>query len=367
MRSRNPLFRRFSRLNECQIVALALSELEQNIRKPTKHSTALMRRVGYAMQQKFHQIKAAPEICQTIIRRALCQDPREGYSCLTDMIIDLHRARSQMEGEKEQRVRKEQQIREEKEQKRIQKPTFSDRALRPLVLSFSILIGIGLAAGVGVAIHYLYPNGVFLTSVEVPSLVGQNLKSITPDSDLFALDLNYQFDSRTEVGTILSQSPQAGMTRQVSPGRHPCTLTLMVSLGPEQVQIGDYAGMTKHQAMAECRRLGLIPTVKSVSHHPAGNVARSEPAAGTVVSRGTSVTLYVGTQQHMAQVSVPNLIDNSEVGAKTMLSSLGLICGNVSYMTSDRPAGTVIAQSILSGTPVKTGTRVSIVVSNGKG
>jgi len=75
--------------------------------------------------------------------------------------------------------------------------------------------------------------------------------------------------------------------------------------------------------------------------------------------------LYVGTSHNVAKVAVPNLIGLSEVTASTMLSSLGLARGNVSYMTSDQPIGTVIAQSVLSGNSVSAGTRVAIVVSKG--
>lgn len=359
MRSRNPLFRRFSRLNELQVVDMALSELEQNIQNKAKDQPSLIRQVGLAMQQKMPKIKTAPDVCTDIIRRALSSDPANRYHSAADMMIDLHRARAQVETEMQKRIA-------DQQASKPPKRPFSDRALKPLTVTLCTLIGLGITVGGGFALHYLYPNGIFLRPVEVPQLVGQNLKEFTPDPKLFSLDVSYQFHRDSEAGTVIAQSPQAGMIRRVSPGMHPCTLTLTVSLGPQQVQVGDYAGMTQHQALAECRRLGLIPTVRKVSDHPAGNVAKSEPTAGEILTEGSSIILYVGTSRRVARVSVPNLIGNSEIAASTMLSSLGLLCNHVSYMTSDQPTGTVIAQSILSGTAVNMGTKISIVVSKGK-
>ena len=358
MRSRNPLFRRASRLNELQITDMALAELEQTLKNNHKTPSSAIPHVGKAIQQKIKHLSTAPNALTQIVRRALSSD-EERYECVTDMILDLHRARSQIETEMQERLKN----REIFERERI---PWYERAIKPMSVTLSILICTGSILGVGLLIHYLYPNGVFLKTVEVPQMIGQNLNEITADSDLFDLDITYQFHRDSETGVILSQSPQAGMMRRVSPGRHPCTVTLHVSLGPEQVQVGAYTGMTKYQALTECRRLGLIPKIKKISDHPAGNVAKSDPPAGTVLKAGSDITLYVGTSHHVSRVAVPNMIGNSEIGASGMLSSLGLVCSRVSYMESDQPVGTVIAQSILSGTSVSAGTKVSIVVSKGK-
>ena len=57
MRSRNPLFRRFSKLNELQVVDMALSELETHIQKRSRDPVAVIRRVGSAMKMKIKQTK----------------------------------------------------------------------------------------------------------------------------------------------------------------------------------------------------------------------------------------------------------------------------------------------------------------------
>lgn len=365
IKTKNPLFRRMSRLNELQVVDMALSELEQNIHLPRERTAAFLRCLGAAMNKKLSQIRkttVSDELCE-LVRRSFLFGSRDGFASVGDMLIALHQIRPTVE----QRVVSAARCKLAASAAKTGAPRrpFCERIWRPLTITVSIACAAALLFGGGVILHYLYPNGMFLRSVEVPDLVGQNLNTAQPDRRLFAPQVTYRYDAQSAVGTILAQSPQAGMIRRVSPGRHPCRLALTVSLGAEQVQVGDYVGMTKYQALTACRRLGVIPDIQTVDGYPAGNVARTEPAAGAVVSAGDTVTLYVGTSHRVAQVAVPNLVGLSEVTAGTMLTSLGLQRGNVTYMHADEPIGTVIAQTVLSGNSVGVGTRVGIVVSKG--
>lgn len=353
-KQKNPLFRPLSRLHPLQTVDMAIASLEEGIQKRHPDAAALTRRVAAAVRQKLKSNKTASERCKDILRRGLSD---AGYTSAAEMLLDLRRIRVQIEADAADAARAAANT--------PKRPSLCERARRPLALTAWMLTCAGLLTAACMALHYLYPNGLFLHEVEVPSLVGENIRSTIPDEENFALDITYQFHASVPSGQVLSQRPTAGMTRRVS-ARHPCTLSLTVSLGPEQVQVGDLCGMTKYQALTECRRLGLIPILRKASGHPSGNVARTEPAAGEILDRGSQITLYIGTAAHVASVVVPNLVGNSEIGAGGMLTSLGLRRGEVTYMDSDAPAGSVIAQSILSGTAVASGTRVSLVVSRGK-
>ena len=358
MRIQNPLFRPFSRLNPLQTVDMAIASLEEGIQKRHPDAAALTRRVALSVKQKLKQNKTASDRCADIIRRGLSD---HGYTSSVEMLLDLRRIRVQIEADLSDAARAAAQA----AAVAPRRPSFSERAHRPLALTAWMLTCAGVLAAACTAIHYLYPSGLFLREVEIPALVGENIRNTIPEEENFALDITYQFHAEAPSGQVLSQRPIAGMTRRVS-ARHPCTLSLTVSLGPEQVQVGDLCGMTKYQALTECRRLGLIPVLRKESGHPSGNVARTDPAAGEILARGSQITLYIGTATHVASVVVPNLVGNSEVGASGMLTSLGLRRGEVTYMESDAPVGSVIAQSVLSGTAVAAGTRVSIVVSRGK-
>ena len=357
MKSKNPLFRPFSRLTPLQTVDMAIRELEKHISHPQGDASALTVRIAAAIQQKLDNNKTASDRCQDILRRGLSScDP---YSSAADMLLDLRRVRVGL-------IEDETIAAREKEAARQARTPLFIKLSRPLALTAWILFCTLTLSAAGVAVHYLYPNGLFLREVEVPALVGENLRQTEPDPEVFALDVTYQFHPDAPSGQILSQSPSAGMIRRVS-ARHPCTLSLTVSLGQEQVLVGDFCGMTRAQAEMECRRLGLIPVIKKQSGHPVGNVARTEPAAGEILFRGAEIVLYVGNSTHSGSVAVPNMVGISEVSAVGMLTSLGLSRGEVSYMNSDAKVGTVIAQSVVSGTVVGAGTRVSIVVSKGRG
>ena len=357
MRSKNPLFHPLSRLTPLQTADMAISELEAHLFGQHENAAALTRRIALAMQQKLKNNKTASDRCQDIIGRGLSvSDP---YTSAADMLLELRRVRVGLAEDAAVAAR-------EREVARAARIPLYVKLKRPLALSAWILFCTVTLAAAGVAVHYLYPNGLFLHEVEVPALVGENLRVAEPDPSVFALEVTYQFHPEAPSGQILSQSPAAGMTRRVS-ARHPCTLSLTVSLGQEQVLVGDLCGMTEAQAQMECRRLGLIPVIQKQAGHPSGNVARTEPAAGEILSRGAEIVLYVGDSKHSGSVAVPNMVGISEIGATGMLTSLGLTRGEVSYMTSDAKVGTVIAQSVVSGTVVGVGTRVSIVVSKGKG
>lgn len=358
IKQKNPLFRPLSRLNPLQTVDMAIASLEEGIQKRHPDAAVLTRRVALAVMQKLKQSKTALDRCEDIIRRGLSDT---GYPSAAEMLLDLRRVRVQIEADMTDAARAAAQAAADAPKR----PSFCERIRRPLALTAWMLTCAGVLTAACIAVHYLYPSGLFLHEVEVPSLVGENIRNTIPDEESFALDITYQFHAEVPSGQILSQRPTAGMTRRVS-ARHPCTLSLTVSLGPEQVQVGDLCGMTKYQALTECRRLGLIPILRKESGHPSGNVARTEPAAGEVLDRGSQITLYIGTAAHVATVVVPNLVGNSEIGAGGMLTSLGLRRGEVTYMDSDAPVGAVIAQSVLSGTAVASGTRVSLVVSRGK-
>ena len=115
MKSRNPLFRRFSHLDELQIVDMALSELEMHIQKRCREPVAVIRRVGSAMQMKLKQTRTASDRCNDILRRALSSSG--GYTSLTEMVLDLRRVRVEVEADYARRLSAQAAARRERPQK----------------------------------------------------------------------------------------------------------------------------------------------------------------------------------------------------------------------------------------------------------
>lgn len=66
-----------------------------------------------------------------------------------------------------------------------------------------------------------------------------------------------------------------------------------------------------------------------------------------------------------AKVTVGNYVGKTEADAKQAAQTLGLTVGSSSYQFSDNAKGTVIAQSLSSGTSVKQGSTITFAISKG--
>ncbi|SDO76573.1 serine/threonine protein kinase [Microbacterium testaceum StLB037] len=97
----------------------------------------------------------------------------------------------------------------------------------------------------------------------------------------------------------------------------------------------------------------------------AGNVVSTVPEAGTNVTAGQRITVYVSTGPDTA--TVPTLDGITESEARAALQNAGLSVGSI--RRQDDPAlaaGTIISSSVESGAEVAKGTTVNLVVASGQ-
>jgi serine/threonine-protein kinase len=173
--------------------------------------------------------------------------------------------------------------------------------------------------------------------------------------------------------TVLEQDPAAS-----PPGRQAsedCALlsffcskpevTLTVSGGPGKAKVPPTAGLERGEAVERLREAGFQPQLRTVHSGEVeeGVVIHSEPSAGTVATRGTSVTLYVSRGPR--RVKVPVLVGSQRSVAVQEIRGLGL-SPDVAEEESRSPAGQVIGQSPSAGAVVDPGSIVSITVSEGE-
>ena len=96
-----------------------------------------------------------------------------------------------------------------------------------------------------------------------------------------------------------------------------------------------------------------------------GVVIRATPGAGTVLTKGDAVSLWVSTGT--PQSKVPTLAGLTQDAAQQAITQAGLKVGAVTTDHSvDVPAGSVISASQKSGDTVDQSTSVDLVVSDGK-
>jgi serine/threonine-protein kinase len=96
---------------------------------------------------------------------------------------------------------------------------------------------------------------------------------------------------------------------------------------------------------------------------PEDSVVRTEPEAGSQVSEGDTITVFVSGGEET--VAVPGLIGQTRNEANLTLTQAGLRLGNVEEEFSDRPEGTVIRTSPAAGTEVELDSQVDLVLSRG--
>jgi serine/threonine-protein kinase len=161
-----------------------------------------------------------------------------------------------------------------------------------------------------------------------------------------------------EPGRVVETSPAAGAQVEVG-----STVTLVISTGPEQVTVPAVEGDGVDAARAELERVGLEVSIarEETNASAPDTVIGQDPAGGTEVEKGTTVTLTVA--QEVETVSVPGVTGLDESQAAERLSGAGLKV-NVQEKAVERPSqdGKVLSQSPGSGREVERESQVTIVV-----
>lgn len=133
------------------------------------------------------------------------------------------------------------------------------------------------------------------------------------------------------------------------------------------VQIPEFVDTPQQDAVTELERLGLQVTVNSEPNPeiPRGIVIRTNPATGSAVPTGSTVTVTVSSGKEITEV--PDVRDMNIADAQAALEEAGLeLDSTVREVASDDvPEGSIIDQSPAAGAQVSKGSRVTITVSTG--
>ena len=180
--------------------------------------------------------------------------------------------------------------------------------------------------------------------VTLPNVVGQTFEQ--GQQSLATLGVQVmRMDTPTTAqapDTVLAMTPAPNT--QVSRGS---VVTLTVSQAP-QVSVPAVTGQDQVTASNTITQAGLQPAIvgQNSSTVPAGKVIATNPAAGTMVAKGSTVQLFVSTGPQT--VAVPNVIGQPRDAGIATLTGAGLsvqaTCGtNSPIISEDPPAGTQVA------------------------
>ncbi|HIW95947.1 MAG TPA: Stk1 family PASTA domain-containing Ser/Thr kinase [Candidatus Corynebacterium gallistercoris] len=135
----------------------------------------------------------------------------------------------------------------------------------------------------------------------------------------------------------------------------------------EQVRIPDVANQDRNAARASLENLGLDVRVEELPDDRVerGKAIATDPAAGTTLSKGSTVSLKISTGKEITEV--PDLTGMTTEEANRTLTDARLeLNAEVKEEASDDVApGQVITQNPPQGSQVSVGTKVTITVSTG--
>jgi eukaryotic-like serine/threonine-protein kinase len=196
-------------------------------------------------------------------------------------------------------------------------------------------------------------------TVLVPSV--QNLPQAQAIEEIEDRGLRANVDRRpsetVREGLALRTVPGAG--EEVERGER---IQLFISSGPEQVAVPDVVGLSADSGEGRISDVGLVPAVREEeSEAPEGQIIAQDPAAGTELERGSTVTLTVSSG--IEEVVVPNVIGLGAGDAEGQLRADGLVpVRRESEVTDPAEDGKVIDQRPAAGVQVERGRQVVIVI-----
>ena len=203
--------------------------------------------------------------------------------------------------------------------------------------------------------------------IVLPNCVGKiyasDIESNSEYADL-TFEITYGNVPSKQPGEVLRQIPAAGMT--VKKGK---TVSLTVNGEAEQVVVEDVKGYKQQDAYDALKALNLSPKIQAVADDDTavGYVVKTDPAAGSTVSTGTTVTIYVSSGPSTESAVIPNIVGYQYSAAKEELEAAGFVVTAEYDDESDKDENTVLSVSPNEGEKAKKGSVVTVTVSSGKG
>ena len=330
-----------------------------------------------------------PEL-EEITLRAMQPDPNDRYWAVADMLADLEdfrKGQTAAIGAAVQSAMSQRTARDEvhvitKNVPRISKAGelsregYVRRRTRAnrisMLLGFSIVLVFALMLFVFVWQYWLRDVFSEAERIDVPTFIGSYAQDIVGDEnmkELFNFSVVYEADANHAEGIITGQDPEPGKSRMiVSEG---IDVVLTVSSGIQLVTLPeDIPNSSYTDAKMRLESLGInVEILWEASDTITENyVIRLDPAAGSSVSSGSNVVMYVSSGPAVIYADVPSLVGMEKADALRALQQAGLVCteSEITYVSSSADdAGKVIWQNYPSGSQVVSGTQIYLQIGTG--
>lgn len=205
---------------------------------------------------------------------------------------------------------------------------------------------------------------------ECPNFVGKNITEIEGNPEYTEnFEITFKTAPNNEYGKdiIFEQSIAEGTKLKKG-----AKITLSYSTGAPTLKVPGVTGETEAAAVTELKTYNF--DVKIVEEYndefDAGIVIKTDPAEGSEVYEGTTITVYVSSGKEDIAVDIPNVIGEPITQAKQRIIDAGLkvVVENVNLTAADKyqPKDYVLRQDPQGGSKkVSEGTTITLYVSSG--
>ena len=202
-------------------------------------------------------------------------------------------------------------------------------------------------------------------NIEVPDLIGKTQEEAEKACKKAGLKLKVIDEKNStdyEEGIVMEQRTQKGT--KLPEGAF---VQVVVSKG-KLVEMPNLSKYDYIEARDELLDLGFDKANIKKEEEPhaeieEGAVTRTDPVAGSLLSKDTKITIYVSSGIEM--VEVPNLVGKTKEEAQKLLEEAGLV-GNPTEEHSSESQGTVISQKTTAGEEIEKGSTIDYTVSKGE-
>ena len=313
------------------------------------------------------------ESLEAVTMKLLAKNPVNRYPTAEDLRSDLRRYQegahdlrpSNQSGVTGRTVRNAPSVSPAQKKTRVRR----DDGFRRTAL-FAVFMGILLVVFGYLVVQFLDTIGVEdsddgpvqLSMSEVPNLIGTPLDEAR--EILREAKLSVQMDYRTNIdyseNTVFDQEPIAGA--KLEPAE---TVRLWVSKGTGPMTLIKVIGDSVGDAVRDLEAMGLRVNTLELEDpvQPAGQVIDQNPVAGSEITPGTRVILFVSKGPAVEQI--PDLENRPVLAAMNIISQLGWLASTSEEASETIPEGLVIRTEPPAQSKLSPGSRVEIVISSG--
>lgn len=318
-----------------------------------------------------------PEAVNKIVLKALKKDTTLRYQTSTEMLQDLKQALKNPDGDfveeidydptaATQKISIDQygneNSRGEKRRKKDNKFVAWIKRHKKLSIFLGLILLFFLAFGGTMAVLSITNP----PEVSLPNVVGMSKEEAQQEIEKAKLKFEVEkeeYNKDTEEGHVISQDPfYSEKYNQVKQGS---TVKVVISKGTEKTKVPKVTGMKQNEAekALEEAKLKFEVMEETSKKVEAGYIISQEIDPETEVDAGETVKIHVSIGTGIKQVTMINVVGNTEAEAQKALTGIGLKV-NVGYTEdSTKENGAVTKQSIDVGKVVDEGTTVTITVN----